>query len=144
MNKDTSKVCKFLDDIDWLFAIQNFDRNIVLKEKDEDNKCAEITFEEDYQRITVNIYPTFFKQTDKEQRKALLHELCHTITIPMNQLSIDFIRGKAVTEETFYSTMERATSQIENILDGLLRGRFKYASKAYQGFVKGKNGRTKK
>lgn len=136
VKRKKEKALKFLEDIQWLFQVQNYEKTIEIMKEDEDEKCAEVTFTEDYQRIKVKLYPCFFEQTAKEQRKALLHELCHTITIPMNRAFVEFMEGKAVTQETARVLHERATSQIENIIDGLLQGRFSYARKAYNNYLK--------
>lgn len=136
LEKKKLRIIKFLEDMQWLFQVQNYERKLNIKKEDEDDKSAEITFNEDYQRITIKIFPCFFEQTLEEQRKALLHEFCHTITIPMNKLLVEYIDGKSITQETARMVHERSTSQIENILDGLLRGRFSYARKAYKDFIK--------
>jgi len=134
MNKQ--RVINFLTDIEWLFGIQNFDRKLTFKNEDDGGKEAEVNFDEEYQRITVKIYPCFWGESLADQRKALLHELCHSITLPSKVLFWDFIDGKATTKDHANDVNERATSQIENILDGLLRGRFKYAKRAYSEYIK--------
>lgn len=137
MNTSTNKkrITEFIDGIQWLFNINSFDREIIIKDKDEEERCAEITFREDYQSVTIRIYPTFFKETLYSQRKILLHELCHCITIPMKCLAYDLSNGILVTEKQIKEENERSTSRIENILDGLLQGRLKYAKDAYEKFV---------
>jgi hypothetical protein len=128
----------FFEGMDWLFQIQNLNKKIEWMKEDDGEKCAEVIYNEDYQRITIKIYPCFFEEELEDQRKALLHELCHTITIPMHKLTIEFMQGKAVTEETVRHAHERATSQIENILDGLLQGKLYYGKEAYAKYLKGK------
>lgn len=136
LENNKKRVVKFLEDMQWLFQVQNYERKLSIMKEDLDDKCAEVIFNEDYQRIQIKLFPCFFEQTLEEQRKALLHEFCHTITIPMNKLTIDFMSGKAVTEETVRTVHERSTSQIENIVDGLLRLRFAYARKGYNHYLK--------
>lgn len=126
---------KFLEDLDWLFQIQNIQKKIEYFKEDEDSKAAEITYREDYQTINLKIYPCFFEESPEDQRKLLLHELCHTITLPMNRALIEYMQGKAITEETARVLHERATSQIENILDGLLQGRMRYALRGYKDYL---------
>lgn len=138
MNKKQTikRVENFLSDIDGLFSVQNFEKTIVIKENNSDNLLCEISYEEDYQRITVYIYPIFFNEKPKNQRKSLLHELCHTITVPSKVLSYRLLDGKAVSFEEFKNENERATSKIENIIDGLLSGKKEYAKIAYSNYIK--------
>jgi hypothetical protein len=134
MNK-TKRIVEFLGGIEWLFNVNGFEREIVLKEEDENYIGAEITFDEKYQRITITIYPQFFKETLQGQRKILLHELCHCLTMPQKLLACSLTEGDLVTLKQIKDENERATSRIENILDGLLRGRLKYAKEAYAGYI---------
>jgi len=142
MNK--GRILKFIDSFQWLFGVQNYSRTIVFEKEDYDDITAEITFNEKYQRIKIKLYPCFFKEPLEEQRKALLHEFCHVLTIPMKCLFSDFQDGKACTYETIKNTNERETSQIENILNGLLQGRLKYATTAYKNYIKVKRKCKKK
>lgn len=147
MNREQVKnrVRIFFEGMDWLFQIQNLSKKIDWMKEDEDGKAAEVIYREDYQTITIKIYPCFFEEEPEEQRKVLLHELCHVITIPMNRLTIEFMQGKAVTDETVRSIHERCTSQIENILDGLLQKRLQYAVRTYGEYLsKKKKGKKKK
>lgn len=134
--KARKRIRVFLEGMDWLFQIQNLTKRILWEKEDEEGKCAEVIYREDYQSIDIKIYPCFFEEDLVGQRKILLHELCHTITIPMNRLTLDFMRGKAVTEETVRVAHERSTSQVENILDGLLQNRLCYAKRTYNNFLK--------
>lgn len=140
----TQKIEQFIEGMQWLFGVQNYDRTLKIKDKDEEDTAAEIIFNEKYQRIKIAIYPCFWEHTLKEQRKLLLHELCHTITLPMHHLAVEFLRGEQASTEThFIDTMERSTCQIENILDGLLQNRLKYAKKAYADYIKVKKKKRK-
>lgn len=130
------KVRTFLDEIQWLFQINNFDRQIVIKTEADGDLACEITYEEDYQRITIKIFPCFFTNNFQDQRKMILHELCHTITIPSKRLADDLLEGKLKTKDEIRDINERTTSQIENILDALLRGRSKYATQAYRNYLR--------
>lgn len=132
---NTKKIEQLLDQLQYVFQVQNYDKEIVILSKDND-AMAEILFDEEYQRITIYIYPIFFKHKESEQRKALLHELCHTITIPQKRQFVNYIDGEnTVTKDTITQTMERATSQIENILDKLFQGKMDYAKKAYNNYL---------
>jgi hypothetical protein len=134
MNK--KKIQELLYVLGYLFQIQNFEKQIVYKEKDNGN-IAEMKYEEDYQRITLYIYPTFFTQEPTEQRKTLLHELCHTITVKQAENFENYIDGKRTTTKCeINEIMEKETSQIENIIDNLLTGNCKQEIKAYKGYIK--------
>jgi hypothetical protein len=143
MNK-TKKIVDLLDELQWLFHLNNFDRQIVLVKEDENNKGVQITFEEEYQRITLDIYPCFFKETPEEQRKMILHELCHTITIPLKVMAYDLADGVLVTKQQLEEGSERSTSKIENILNGLLQDRLVYAKQGYKNYLSKPKQRIKK
>jgi hypothetical protein len=134
--RDIARVLKFLEDIDWLFSLNNFDRVIKLPAEDDEDVVAEVNFDEKYQRINVRLYPCFFAHTLDEQRKALLHELCHSITIPSKVALHDALDGDLVTKKRANEINETTTSKIENILDGLLRGKLRYARNAYKNYLK--------
>lgn len=129
--KNIKKIQKFLDELQWMFAIQNFERYIETPDKDYEDYSATINYEEDYQRITIKLYPMFFKETLEAQRKALLHELCHTITVPMNTLIETLTSGKIVTQENARIVLERTNCQIENMMDMFLRNLGTHYKKAY-------------
>lgn len=133
------KILALLDSFDWLFSIQNYSKILeISKEESAENErmAARVIYEEEYNQITITIYPIFFEGTKEEQRKTLLHELCHTITIPSKKLAHSLLEGKLVTPEEIKFINERSTSQIENILDRLLQGKLKYAQDAYKKYLK--------
>ena len=134
--KNQKRIQDFLEKMDWLFCTNNFDRSIIWKEKDKDDMAAEITYDEKYQNLDIDIYPCFFTQTLKQQRKILLHELIHSITLPNKIALHDFLDGKFITPQEVVKINETETSKIENIFDGLLRGRLKYAVKAYKEYLR--------
>lgn len=136
LDKQKKKITDFFEAIDLLFQINNFSKTIICKEQDDEKKCAEIFLDIPYQTIEISIYPVFFRRTQKEQRKDLLHELCHCITLPTKIALHDLLSGKLIPSHILQNINEEATSKIENILDGLLQGRFKYATKAYSDYLK--------
>ena len=139
------RIENFLENIQWLFQIQNYDRKFSILKADDGEKKAEIHYDEEYQTIKISLYPLFFKSKLEDQRKILLHELCHTLTLPQKILFFDFIDGtKTATKDQSIFLNERETSQIENIIDGLLQGKFTYAKKAYRDFIKVKKVKKKK
>lgn len=140
LKQNKKKVMVLLEQLDWMFSVQNFDRAVMFQKDDEyfddDPVHCRITYNEDYQRVTVEIFPTFFKKPLDEQRKIILHELIHTITIPLNQIAFALHAGNLYTPYQIKQSHERATSRIENILDKLLRGGMRCAKKSYKDYLK--------
>lgn len=132
--QSTKLVEKLLDGLQWLFQIQNFEKEIVINDED-DNLDASMDCEDNYQRLRLSIFPHFFEEKEATQRKIILHELCHTITLPSKKIAHDLLDGKLVTPQQIRETNEEATSKIENILDQLLQGNLTYARKAYQNYL---------
>jgi hypothetical protein len=126
--------------IDWMFQINGYDKDIVMKDCDESNgegrHLAEIRTEVDYQKVTVTIWPLFKTFSLEAQRKILLHELCHVINADSRRAKIESLDGKLTHEQRCKEINEEATSKIENILDRLLTGNLKYAKKAYEDYLK--------
>jgi hypothetical protein len=138
ITRGEQRIINFLDSIDWMFQLNQFDRNIVIKKEEHpenNNVIADITCEENYQRVTVRVYPSFWKQSLKEQRKVLLHELCHSITLPSKNAMHNFLLGKLTTPDQIDGINETETSKIENIVDRLLQGDLRYARRAYEKFI---------
>ena len=134
------RVKQFLDEIDWMFQANCFERNVVFYKHDEQNdgndKIAEIYYDQKYQQIEVKIWPIFKKKSLRMQRKVLLHELCHIITIPAKIAMRKSIDGFLVHREEIETINETETSKIENIIDLLLTGNLRYAKKAYANYLK--------
>jgi hypothetical protein len=136
--KKKEKIQNFINGIQWMFQIQNFSKTIVYKEADDqdEEKLAEIYFNEPYQRIEITIYPMFFTVSEMEQRKIIIHELCHTLTLPLKSLFYFFIDGtQTTTKPQINDLVERTNCQIENIIDALLQGKMKYAKEAYKNYL---------
>lgn len=147
--KITKKLNDLLNQFDWFFSIKNYDRELFIKEKDEEREngtlLAEISFDDEYQKIDLSIYPIFFKYKPKKQRKALLHEFIHTITIPSRDQALDLLNGKLVTKKSILEENERLTSKIENLLDLLLSNNGAYMKKSYKDYMsKDKHTKEKK
>lgn len=146
--KDKEKILALLEQFDWMFGVQNFHRNLVYKENDETSngslKTAEIFFYEDYQELEIDLFPEFFKSSFQDQRKILLHEFCHVITIPSKKIAFDLLDGRLVTPDKIKDVNEEATSKIENLLDQLLRGNLTYAREAYKNYLMPKKKPVKK
>lgn len=134
--KNRKKIAQFLYDFDDMFQIQNFEKKIVYKKENNDKfTIAEICYESEYQRATIYIYPIFFTYQYNEQRKILIHELCHSITLNSKKLSFYLLDGKLVTEKQIRDENEEMTSKIENIIDLLLSGRYSEKCKKYKQYA---------
>lgn len=124
-----SQINKYLSKLDWLFGLQHYDKELIIKEKDKDDKLAEIITDHKYQNITVEIYPLFFKEKEEQQKKILLHELCHTITADSRLSAWQLLNGDLVTNERLKEINEQTTSKIENIIWGFLNKQFNHLIK---------------
>lgn len=140
--KVTRRIEAFLNGIDWLFQVNQYDKKLSFPDRDKEEKedmegevLAEVVVDEKYQVLVITIYPCFLKSSLAEQRRVLLHELCHTITNAPKACAIDLLNGKLVVEDKICDANEMATSKIENILDGLLRGKLLYAKEAYADYI---------
>jgi len=138
MTINKKRILKFLEAMDWMFSLQNFTTELIFIKNQKGQQTAEVFYDEKYQNIIIKIYPDFLEEEFINQRKILLHELCHSITLPSKTIFYDFIDGKAITKEQITEINEKATSQIENLLDSLLRNRLLYAKKAYADYIKPK------
>ena len=137
--QEEKKLFTLMEQLDYLFSVNNFDRHIAFKEKENPENAevaADITIEIAYQRISIRIYPCFWEHTRKEQREFLLHEYCHTIPHPLNVLACDLREGKMVSMEQRRDALEEVTSRIALLLDAQLRSRNKYARIAYEKYLK--------
>lgn len=137
MTKEAVKkrVNDFFTDMEWMFDYQNWDRSVVFKEKDDNELAAQVRQEDEYRRITVDIYPCFFTHSPKEQREFLLHEFCHSFSHKLYCASIDLLDGKLHTKEQLRKLNEEATSRVVQIIDALLRGKLRYAKRGYERYL---------
>jgi hypothetical protein len=133
--KEEKALQELLDSFDWFFGVKRLEREIVYKKEDEGMKSAEIKYEEDYQRITLYLYPCFWEGDLKERRKTILHEYCHIITIPSKVGMRELLDGKLITYDRIQEINERETSQIENVIDCLLQKHADYLSKSYKNYL---------
>ncbi len=140
MRKPTLKQKKRVDDLleqfDWFFGVQNYDRAIIYKEEADGEACCAIERSEDYHRLTLKIYPIFWEEKIEDQRQYLLHEFCHCITGPLIDLLDEQRNGKLVSQEQTRHANERATSSMEHMVDALLRGKKTFMKKAYSDYLK--------
>lgn len=129
------RIFRLLNDIEYLFDYQNFDRSFVFEKEEKENTACEVVTDLEYRRVTIKIYPCFMTHSVWDQRQLLLHEFCHTYTDKIYQLAVSLLNGKYETFENFRRANEEATSRITETMEALLRGRLRYARKAYARFL---------
>lgn len=113
------KVLDFIESVEWLFDLQNYTRKICWKEKDktEDRDVlADMTTNHKYRYTYMNVYPAFFKEDKETQCKALIHELCHTITEDMHDDWRDMYNGIFITDTIANHHRERTTENIAYLI----------------------------
>ncbi len=134
------RVKQFLDEIDWMFQVNNFDKTVTMKELDfeeeDGSRVARIIYDYEYQKIEIEIYPLFKEYSIKKQRKVLLHELCHILHADSRKVMINMLDGKFTPQNGIERINETETSKTENIIDALLVGRLRYAKRAYANYIK--------
>jgi len=136
--KQQVKIRRFLDDIQWLFQINNFEKIIEFSDKpngDDTGTTALITYDESYQYIKLKVYPSFFDESEQSQLKMLIHECCHCITLNSKHAMLDLLNGKLITDQRITEINEAETSKMENILHGFMTGKYSYAKKACQNYL---------
>lgn len=133
---EAKRLIDLLEGLQWMFGVQNYERSITYKESDADNYLATVKQEEDYQRISIEIYPAFWKESREDQRKTILHEFIHTWLHPLHYEACKMLEGKFSNKEMVRFAVERGTSSVENVVDSLLRGKLRYATKAYDKYLK--------
>lgn len=75
--KQRKRLIQLLDDLMWLFSVQNMERAVSFKETQKGIRLAEVEIEENYQRLTIDIYPLFWDSSLKDQRKTIITEFVH-------------------------------------------------------------------
>jgi len=131
-NHPTKAEEKRLNDLisqfDYLFEVSSFERNIVYKKEDNKAVISDIDLDIPYQRVYIQIYPSFWKHKVFEQRKALLHEFCHIVANPIQLIAQNLLDGRFKTQKDLEDAVEQTTSRIENLLDaqfGQARGKIR-------------------
>lgn len=133
---DEMRVNDLLTDLMWLFSMQTYERTITFVKSDaKEVLYASVQLDQKYRRITIKIYPAFFKQPRKEQRETLCHELSHTLLWDQNMQAVDLLNGKLHTSDQIEHVNENTTSHISIILDLLLGGGGQFYLNAYKKYV---------
>lgn len=129
------RVYTLMKELQMMFGVQNFDRSFCYKKADKDNIAMSIDIDDEYQRIHLCFYPSFWRDSAADQRQHLLHEFCHTLTHELVNRLDDFKRGTLVTPQQIKATNERATSKMTNIVENILLGKEGDVRKAYAQFI---------
>lgn len=117
MKKQHKKVIDFLNEAGYAFGTNTWDNTVKQLEKDDgDGTLATFNCDRRYRRNIISIYPSFYKETKKDQVQALIHELCHFITNDMRQNSWNLREGVLVTEAECNRSWEATTEWICRML----------------------------
>lgn len=133
--KEEKKILDFLQQMQWMFGLQNYDRNIEFVKEAHKDRAASIEIDEEYQRIKIKTYPQFFEHTKKDQRVFLLHEFCHYLTDSISEVAYQLHIGNFETDKNRKDACEKSTSQIVNILDKFLTDKLSFAKKEYKKYL---------
>lgn len=134
--KEERRIQAFLKEMEWTFGLQNYDRSISFLKEDYKEYAARVEIQDDYQRIQISIYPSFFDKDTRTQREYLLHEFCHYLTDPIASVAWHLSNGKFVTDDHRRFENEKSTSRVTNILDKLLTDKMSFAKSAYKKYLK--------
>lgn len=130
-----ARIWELTYELEQLFGLQNWDRLYGRSSVDEEGKAAEILVNEKYQRVTITLYPAFFRESIRQQAAALVHEFCHYFSDPLNQIAHDLLDGKLHTLAHVQHANELSTSRMAQLIDFLLRDKRPKARKAYAQFI---------
>lgn len=139
-SKLKKKIIRFLNDMQWAFDYQNFDRVINFEKNEHPKKevVCEVINQWEYRRVIIKIYPSFFEADAEQQRGYLLHEFCHSYTDMLYDMALDLLNGKLHTHEQIRLRNEEATSRITNVIESFLLGKMKYAKDGYARYLQPK------
>ena len=132
--KTEKRVADFLNDIGWMFDVNNLETKIVVKEGEEHQR-AEVFYDMKYRRFDLTLYEGFFKESRDTQFEMLIHELCHVFTLPAKLHSNNLLDGHLVTKSEVAITCESTTSAISAIIAKLLKGQMQYARDARKKYM---------
>lgn len=120
MKNKRKEINRLVLSLRWLFGIQNYDFSFSFPDKEEDFE-ADIEIKEDYQCIHMRVFPKFWRNSLEDQRKCIVHELSHFLCNPLSNIVDRMSEGELQTEEHIRVATEKTTSQIENVIDHLLK-----------------------
>jgi len=134
--KDKDRVKELVWGLDGLFNTINYDLGFIWATEDFKECAASVDVDEPYQRLVITIYPSFWNHDRDNQRKFILHEMCHVLTDPMNSVIKNLQNGILETDHHRSNAVERSTSYLTEILDAFLLGSYKKKKQAYAKYIK--------
>lgn len=81
---------------------------------------ADITTQEKYYEIDINIYPSLLKQDSTIVFLTMLHELCHVLTEKQQELARKPLDGEFSSKELLETANEQETSALQVIIGSLM------------------------
>lgn len=114
--KKEKYIFELIDKYRKIFQVENHEFDVVFADKKENMPLADIDHEQNYQRITIKIYPILMEKGLNDIRETLIHEFCHILTDPICNQAHNLFSGKFVTQEQIMYNNEMSTSMIANIL----------------------------
>jgi len=134
---------KLLTEMSWLFGVDKFETRLKISKEnslEDEHIAATVSTDTDYQRISITLYPPFFRGSLEDQRGYLIHELTHIFTNNLLDIADDLRVGKLVTQKHLQSENEKATSKITLLIRMFLENKevskIKEIKKWYQGYTK--------
>lgn len=142
MKKVSKKISKRTNDLilefRYLFGIQNYEPHIYIHHHphpENEHVAAAIEQDDEYQRLNLYLYPSFFSSPLDKQRAYLLHEFCHTLTSRLLFATDELKAGRFITPQDIKRASEEATSKMTTIIENIFLGFEKDAQKAYKKYI---------
>ena len=115
--KQKKNVTKFITKWRDILFLQEWDfKTSYHAQEDERGASASTRGKWIYRDGAIDIYPRFFEATLEEQSLVILHELCHFLTNPLDELALQASSGVVVTSEHREDIREMVTTQIANAI----------------------------
>ena len=134
--KTEKKIVDLVRELAPFFDVQNYDISVTFTSTNVEEYAATIFTDHKYRRLNFKVYPIFFEQTLDEQRRGIIHELCHTLTECLDNCAVNLLEGKLITLESIKHANESSTSQMQQMISVLLEGDGQLYTKAYKNYLK--------
>lgn len=133
--KEEKSLRSLLRDMQYLFGCQTYDRSVTIAKEAKQSYAAKIEIDEEYQRIRLTIYPCFWEATRDQQRGYIIHEFCHFLTDPLNQIAHNLLDGRLHSIQDRRDACEKSTSRIANLVVSILKDQESGAKKAFKKYL---------